>query len=1036
MILKRCFICLVVVLIVGICHPKASTGAEAGTRSRILILHSYHFSYKWTRQVDEGIASVFEFSPMADDIETFIYYMDTKRHHDPVYLDTVVKTLLVHKLSGQTFDLVMTSDDDAFEFVLQNRSRLFPKIPIVFCGVNTLDANRIPPQGGITGVSEEPSFFETLEAALDLQPEVRRVVVVGGTEDVTSRKNREHLLSVIPRLAGRAHFEFWEDPYEELIPKVAQLDKNAMLLYNGVLRDRSDSPVDLISGLEDIRAVSNAPIYSFWEFFIGHGMMGGHLVSGQAQGSAAARMALRILEGESPDAIPIWSAKANVWIFDWKELKRFGISTRELPENSTVINRPEPVFAVHSTLFWSGLVAAMGLITGLGVLLWMARIKLKATRSLRESEDRLSLALAAANAGIWDANLKTEEAYFSPSWFTLLGYPPDAFPHTYETWIQLMHPDDRSGAEAQFKQFVLNRADDYRMEFRMRGQDGRWRWILSVGKAFERDAGGEMLRMVGIHLDITDRKHWEKTLEASERRYRDLFNEAPVMYVITENREGEPVIKDVNNLFLKTLGYSREEVLGLRLADFYTEASVRELLNGGGYQRALEGHFFAEERSFETRDNRTVDTLLHALPERDASGRVIGTRAMYLDITERKRAEKETRRLETALQQSQKMESIGILAGGIAHDFNNILAAVIGYSELVMEDIPEGTTPHANLGEILRAGTRARDLVQQILAFSRQDRRELKLLQVGPLVKETLKLLRSSLPATIDVRQQIEEELCSVLADATQIHQILMNLCTNAAQAMEEKGGVLKVKLGPVELAADDLKLHPGLRPGRYLLLSVQDTGAGMSPEIVKKIFDPYFTTKDKGQGTGLGLAVVHGIVKSYGGAINVYSEPGQGATFNIYLPAADGPEKPKSATEHAVPAARGSERILLIDDEPFLAELGKQMLERLGYQVDVCTGSREALDRFRDEPRSFDLILTDMTMPEMTGDQLAAGMLEIRPDIPIILCTGYSKKLLNRNAGDLGVRAVLMKPLRHAELARTVRKVLDGSIAGGAAGY
>jgi CheY-like chemotaxis protein len=370
------------------------------------------------------------------------------------------------------------------------------------------------------------------------------------------------------------------------------------------------------------------------------------------------------------------------------------------------------------------------------------------------------------------------------------------------------------------------------------------------------------------------------------------------------------------------------------------------------------------------------------------------------------------------------MEAIGTLAGGIAHDFNNILSAVIGYTQIALDDVPKGTLLQSNLKEVLKAGRRARDVVKQILAFSRQTEQERKPLEISLIVKEALKLLRASLPATIEIRQNIGTDLGTVLADATQIHQVLMNLCTNAAHAMGERGGILEVNLANVELGSDFTSRYPDIDPGPYLRLTVSDTGHGMHPSIMERIFNPFFTTKERGEGTGMGLAVVHGIVKGYGGTITVFSEPGEGSTFHIYLPLIDREVEPEAGIGEPIPT--GNEHILFIDDERAIVDVGKQILERLGYDVVTITSSTAALELFRAQSDKFDLVITDMTMPNMTGEELARELMNIRPDIPIILCSGYSKKITEVKTKDIGIRAFVVKPILKREIAETIRRVLD----------
>ena len=383
------------------------------------------------------------------------------------------------------------------------------------------------------------------------------------------------------------------------------------------------------------------------------------------------------------------------------------------------------------------------------------------------------------------------------------------------------------------------------------------------------------------------------------------------------------------------------------------------------------------------------------------------------------------RKLEAQLRQTQKMEAIGTLAGGIAHDFNNILTPILGYAELVREELPKGGRAWINQGEIVKAGMRAKELVQQILTISRRSELEQKPIQISYIVKEALKLLRSSIPTTIEIRQKIDPACGLVMADPTQIHQVIMNLCTNGYQAMWEEGGILGVSLTEVYLGPEAYPLQLQLQPGRYLKLEVSDTGHGIPAEIKERIFEPYFTTRADMKGTGLGLAVVHGIVQAHHGHITVYSEPGQGTTFHVYLPRIETAGTSK-VTEPEEEIARGNERILLVDDDEAICRMEHAMLTTLGYQVTALSSSIDSLEAFRAHPDSYDLVITDMTMPNMTGSELAQRIMRIRADVPIILCTGFSELINEKKAKSLGIRGFIMKPVDMRNLAKTIRRVLD----------
>jgi len=550
-----------------------------------------------------------------------------------------------------------------------------------------------------------------------------------------------------------------------------------------------------------------------------------------------------------------------------------------------------------------------------------------------------------------------------------------------------------------------------------------------------------------LNQDIAERKRVEDALCESEGKYSTLV-ESSLMGIYIEQDEK---IVFANKTFAEIYGYSRDELLGMESSKLIHPED--RALTGYMKTRHLKGEEAPSE--YEARGMAKGGKIIWVKGrstwiEYNERPAIMDNIA---DITESKRTEEEKKQLVVQLQQAQKMEAIGTLAGGIAHDFNNILSAVMGFSELALDDIPE--EKQSNLLQVLDAGRRAKDLVKQILTFSRSSKEERKPIQVSSIVKEALKLLRASLPATIEIRKNIGTRPSTVMADPSQIHQVLMNLCTNAGHAMQKKGGVLEVSLSnaefgmrsacPVECEAyssgaelktdqDRSKIqnpkskidYPDLSPGPYLRLTVSDTGEGMVPGVMERIFEPYFTTKEKEKGTGLGLAMVHGIVESHGGTVKVHSELGKGSTFEVYLPLIQEADK-KPEIDVTTPPITGHEQVLLIDDEKIMAEMGKRMLDRIGYEVTIRTSSIEALELFRVAPDRFDIVITDLTMPNMTGFELAKELMQIRPDIPIILCTGFSETITEDKAKAAGIREFLLKPIAAREMAKAIRQVLDG---------
>jgi PAS domain S-box-containing protein len=482
-------------------------------------------------------------------------------------------------------------------------------------------------------------------------------------------------------------------------------------------------------------------------------------------------------------------------------------------------------------------------------------------------------------------------------------------------------------------------------------------------------------------------------------------------------------IQRVNRAACDMLGLTEQELIGRPVeAVFPAEEAARfvekasDLLSGSG--------FAVYETSFQTRQAGTVPVLIggSVIDDRDEADRSFVFTGK--DITEIKKAEREASFLQDQLRRSQRLEAVGTLAGGIAHDFNNILMAISGYTELSLKRLKDNPSVRGYLRNVLQAGRRAAALIDQILTFSREREDEKKPVQVGPVINEVLQLLRASVPATIEIGQRIEGEVGDVLADPIQIHQVLMNLCTNAAHAMQEKGGVLEVSLERYEIGPDHDGPAPRLKPGSYLKMTVDDTGPGMPHHILDRVFEPYFTTKEISRGTGLGLSVVHGIVASHGGAITADSRAGQGSTFTVYLPVVESTPSRIASTEERDPV--GKESVLVVDDDQALTRLQKLTLEELGYKVSARTSSVEALELFRNNPQRFDLVITDMTMPNMTGDVLAEELMRLRPDIPVVICTGFSEQLTEKDALAMGIRALIMKPVLRHMLAETIRSVLD----------
>jgi PAS domain S-box-containing protein len=607
--------------------------------------------------------------------------------------------------------------------------------------------------------------------------------------------------------------------------------------------------------------------------------------------------------------------------------------------------------------------------------------------------------------------------YVSPAFERVWGRPCAEALTCCGLLTESLHPDDRARFLAAGAEGAKAR---WELQNRILRPDGALRWVRH---SLRRVAGadGRTAMVVGVTADITETKLYQKALIESFARLVTVLDSIDADIYVADAATREIVF--ANRHLKETFG---GPLLGRPSTEVF---SLPEAPGASGTGRGAAGaeapSQSAGPRVWESRNPRTGRWYIHyERPIPWVDGRAVHL-LIATDITRLKELEIESRSIQARLQQTQKMEAIGTLAGGIAHDFNNVLSAVMGYGEIALMETDDAAPVRRHLGEILKAAGRARDLVKQILTFSRQTEQEFKPVQLHLLVKEAANFMRASLPATIAIRLNPQSQAVT-LADPTQIHQVIINLCTNAAHAMRESGGVLTLAVEDVVPEEAFFAEHPELVPGPCQRLSVMDTGGGIAADVLPRIFEPFFTTKACGEGTGMGLAVVQGIVNSHRGFIGVESVPGGGTRFDVLLPIIPGEIAPDAfGVLPRLPP--GSERILFIDDERTLAELGKRILERLGYRVSAHDDPAEALAAFKRSPELFDLVLTDMTMPRITGDVLAREILCLRPGIPVILCTGFNERISRERAAALGVREFLLKPMGVHELAHTVRKVLDG---------
>jgi PAS domain S-box-containing protein len=636
----------------------------------------------------------------------------------------------------------------------------------------------------------------------------------------------------------------------------------------------------------------------------------------------------------------------------------------------------------------------------------------RAEQAMRDSEERLSLALSASQMGVWEWNVKTGNIFWSPECHEIFGVKD--FSGKFDHFTNLIYYEDLPDVRGKITQAIETSAI-YQDQFRIVKSGGDVRWVSVLGQAVCGELSSPQ-RLIGVIQDITERKAVETAIKESEAKFRSYIENSPLA-VLVANREGR--ILDFNRAALNLFQFDAGTLAEMNLSSIHPEEDRDIFIQD--FARLLDKGHVEVERRIRRADGQILWVALQVVM---ISHQL--SLGYWQDITTRKEAEAERNIIEKQLRQAQKMEALGTLAGGIAHDFNNMLGIIMGYTEMAKWEVGNGSPVVGKLEEVLKASNRAKELVKQILAFSRRSEQQKIQLQIGTIIKEAMKILRPSLPSTIEIRTDVRSK-STVLADPTQMHQVLMNLCTNAAHAMQDKGGVLEVKLADTELGPERAASSEGLEPGRYVELSVKDSGHGIDPSIIDLIFDPFFTTKGLGEGTGLGLAVVHGIVKSCAGAIDVRSTPGEGTTFTVLFPVVEADCRTVTVeTANSLP--HGHERVLVVDDEPVFAELVQQMLIRLGYDAVFRTAGEEGLEAFRRQPaeKAFDLIITDVTMPHFTGLDLAREVSSLQLNVPLILMTGFSRKADAKELDGLGIHGFLMKPVTIGELARTVRMVLD----------
>jgi PAS domain S-box-containing protein len=1128
--MARRLVCCLVLLVLALSAPARAEKL----RKNVLFFNSYQNGYQWSDEILAGVREAFATSDYNVDLQ--IEYMDSKKYADPV-LRAMLHDFYKLKYRNTRFEVILASDNYAFDFLREYHDELFPGTPVVFCGVNDFKPSWLDGHPDFTGVLETPAIKTTLELALRFHPDRNRLVIFGDTS-VTGVAIGNQLRDVEPDFAGRLTFEYEDNlTLSGILDRVRSLPEDAMIFLIPFYKDTEKDVYSVNEVLSVIRANSDVPIYSAWQFMLGHGIVGGQLHSGFEEGRIAAEMAKKLLHGVPLAELPIITKTNDAYIFDFREMLRLGITTDKLPSGFSLINEPYPFYHINIAVFWTIIISF--LILCYVMILLVTNILRR--RSVEEKiKDQVSFLETLVNTIPIPIYYKDEAGHYrgcNPAFRVWCGAGDEA-----------QSIKDCSGvAESPLSRSLdaedagLLREPGVRVgETDILAADGTPHSVI-LHRAVYESGKGQIAGLVGVLYDVSELKRATERLRLAEEKYRGIF-ENSALGIFRMTPDGTAV--DVNPAMLTMLGVDDLDTLLRRRGDMLEvlfggherfaalietavdeEATVkfktrfvrldarqvtanitmRLIADQGGYLNFVEGvvedvtkrheaeralresqemlrlvldnipqlvswkdkslRYLGANRAFvdffgfeglgalmgrddaalplrpedvdavratdidvmrhnrpvagelAARNVRGLDVLLEIkkVPLHDDKGAVVGVLSTAEDVTQKVS-------LERQLLQSQKMEAIGTLAGGIAHDFNNILTSIINSTELALMDLPPGDAMEDDLRRVLKAGERGSRLVKQILSFTRPSQAGFAPINVADVVAEAAGLITASLPRNIKIVVEMPQAPVTCRADPTQLHQIVMNLCTNAFQAMRPTGGELTLTLA--EDTLDETQAgQVGTRAGRYARITVADTGPGIAGDIVDKIFDPFFSTKPKGEGTGLGLAVVRGIVKSHRGGIRLVSQPGERTGFDIYLPLlAEADAAP--ALPHPAPN-RGRDRILFVEDDEDQLLTIPRVLAQLGHEVTARGTADAALAVLAKAPEAFDVVITDFDMPDVNGLELARRVAELVPTLPVILVSGRMGDIEHRElAGN--IKKIVLKPYNQAIISAAIREVLD----------
>ena len=1135
---------VMIIALVLFFSASPSMAHETAQVKKVLLIHSFEPLLPYSIVVNQSIRSVFE-EDKTIHADFYTENLDLARFPDEEYLRRL-RDFLRHKYSPHSLDLIFVMLNPALDFVLKHEDALFPGVPVVFCGVEKRRDHIMKPN--ITGVLMDIDPKGTLDAALTLQPDTRKVVVIGGTNE-NDRAYETRTREALKEYEGRLEItHLTGESMDTVLRAVTRLPEHTIIFYISMFQDGAGKAFVPRDAAGLISRTSNVPVYGMFDSYLGHGIVGGCLVSFEEQGKKAATMGLSILHGRIPAGIPI-SKSPNIYKFDWRQMKRWGMSASRLPPHSVVAYEERGLWHHYKWLIL-GIIAFSALESALIFILLMQRvIRRRTEEALNASEEKHRSIIENAIEGIFQTSPEGEFLSANPALAAMFGFDsPEELMAAVKSIQDKLYVDsaDRDRLKRLYEEqgYVLN------FETRVYGKDGNILWISMTARAVK-DGAGRIIRYEGTTENITERKRAEEGERLSRQRVLDIVEFLPdSTFVIDHERK----VVAWNRAIEEMTGVRKDEIIGqgdyAYALPFYGERRPAAIdLVFGWNEESVGKYDFVEKQGdiliaevYVPMTYRGKDAYLsvRASPLCDSRGNVVGAIESIRDVTEQKRIAAELqesegryrtaiesssdgilmvkegrylyanrkfldifgfesmdavvgqavgfvthpddrervvdiqkrrqrneeapsryefkglrtngdtifleasvartaykgepislayvrditarKHLEAQLRQSQKMEAIGTLAGGVAHDLNNILTVLMGYGTLLEMGLNTDNPLRSYADHILSSTRKAANLTQSLLTFSRQQPIALSPVGLNDILGKTEKLLARLLTEDITLITILSPQEIPVMADVTQIDQILFNLVANARDAMTH-GGTIVMKTGFTEIDREFIDSHGFGKPGEYASLSVSDTGTGMDSATKEKIFDPFFTTKEVGKGTGLGLSTVYGIVKQHKGYIDVYSEPGSGTAFTIYLPAV------MTAIGEEAPAARapkrGNETILVAEDNEAVRNFLREILLQYGYTVVEAVDGADAVAKFK-EHGHIDLLIIDSVMPKMNGREAYNEISGMRPGIKVLFTSGHTRDVVLDRGIEESKFNFISKPLLPNELLDKVREVLD----------